>query len=651
MIKFEQTIDSFKLFYKGHLFLNHTSDNPSFIIGIGEAHYKLHHDKFRIKEKLSEKFELTDFEIESKINKEIVISLKGRGKSLQVTFRENEDFLEVIPKTTESNINRLWISISATPEEAIYGCGSQFSELNLRRNIIPIWVEDHSPVVRSSYTYFPLPTFLSVGKDKYFCHVETTYYSEFNFINENRHELCIWEIPKKVILGKFETALSLINYLSDYFGRQPPMPDWVYDGIILGIQGGNEIVEKKINRAINAGLKIAAAWCQDWQGIRMTSFGQQLFWNWEYDNNRYPNLPDFIKSLNKRNIKFLGYMNQFIPIDANLYVDASKNGYCVKNKEGEDMIIYTTDFPTAILDISNPKAFEWIKTIMKKNMLDIGLSGFMHDYGEYLPTDAVLYSGISGEEYHNYYPVEFAKTVHEVLEAQKLKDVFVFHRSGFSHASKYMMCYFSGDQLEDWNEVNGIPVVIPCGISVGMCGIGNYCYDIGGYTTYGPYKRTKEMFMRGAEMATFSMVMRTHEGNRPYDNWQHDSDDETLEHLVRMVNIHVLMKPYLKRLSDEYQNLGTPPIRGCFLHYENDSELYDLKYQYLFGQDLLVAPVIKPNQKEWKIYLPEDDWVHVWSNKSYTGGWIDVPAPIGEPPIFYRPSSEFSQLFSELKTI
>ena len=121
----------------------------------------------------------------------------------------------------------------------------------------------------------------------------------------------------------------------------------------------------------------------------------------------------------------------------------------------------------------------------------------MHDYGEYLPadTETKLHSKISAEEYHNYYPVEFAKIVYEVLrEEQKFSDIFVFNRSGFSHASKFIMCYFSGDQLVDWNEINGIATVIPCGISVGLCGIGNYCYDIGGYTTWGPFKRNKEMF-------------------------------------------------------------------------------------------------------------------------------------------------------------
>jgi alpha-glucosidase len=152
-------------------------------------------------------------------------------------------------------------------------------------------------------------------------------------------------------------------------------------------------------------------------------------------------------------------------------------------------------------------------------------------------------------------------------------------------------------------------------------------------------------------MATFSMLMRTHEGNKPDVNWQFDSDEETLNHLSMMVKIHIHLKPYLKHLSEIYQQEGIPPIRGCFLHYENDPELHKIKYQYLLGPDLLIAPVIKPNRDNWKIFLPKDDWIHIWSGEYYPGGWITVDAPIGQPPVFFRKKSEFSKLFNSIKNL
>ena len=157
--------------------------------------------------------------------------------------------------------------------------------------------------------------------------------------------------------------------------------------------------------------------------------------------------------------------------------------------------------------------------------------------------------------------------------------------------------------------------------------------------------------MRWAEMAVFTMTMRTHESIRPTTNWQFDSDDETLEFFAKMSKRFVHLKPYLRYLSNEYVQTGLPPFRAPYLHYEYDSELHGIKYQYLFGRDLMVAPVYRPNIQEWKIYLPDDEWVHIWSGKEYDKGWKTISAPIGEPPVFYRKESSFSRLFQDLSKI
>jgi alpha-glucosidase len=115
-----------------------------------------------------------------------------------------------------------------------------------------------------------------------------------------------------------------------------------------------------------------------------------------------------------------------------------------------------------------------------------------------------------------------------------------------------------------------------------------------------------------------------------------------------MIHIHVQLKPYLQSLSEEYQKSGISPFRGCFLHYENDPKLHNVKYQYMLGSELLVAPVIEPNQNTWKVYLPEDDWIHLWSGTEYQGGFIVVDAPLGKLPVFYRKNSKFSSLFEDI---
>jgi alpha-glucosidase len=324
-------------------------------------------------------------------------------------------------------------------------------------------------------------------------------------------------------------------------------------------------------------------------------------------------------------------------------------GYCVKNSQGEDYLITTTDFPSALLDLTNPEGVKWIKSIIKDNMINIGLDGWMADYGEYLPPDAILHSGISGEEFHNRYPAIWAKIQYETIkEENKLEEILYFHRSNYSHGSKYVMLYWPGDQTVDWSEESGLPCIIKCGMSLGLSGVGNYSFDIGGFLTTDSIKRNKEIFLRWIELGTFSLVMRTHEGNRPYDNWQFDSDDETLQIISKMVKIHKKLKPYLKFLESEYQETGIPPIRPCFLHYEDDKELYNLNYQYLLGRDMLIAPVYISGSSDMKIYFPDDIWIHLWSLDEYKKGYYTINCPIGKPPVFFRKSSQFIPLFRDL---
>ncbi len=100
-----------------------------------------------------------------------------------------------------------------------------------------------------------------------------------------------------ILFGKFETALEVISNLSEFLGRQPKLPDWVYDGVWLGVQGGKEIVEEKINKCLKNNVKLVAVWCQDWQGIHMQGEQKRLIWNWEYDENLYPDLPAFYRKI------------------------------------------------------------------------------------------------------------------------------------------------------------------------------------------------------------------------------------------------------------------------------------------------------------------------------------------------------------------
>ncbi|MDG3085961.1 glycoside hydrolase family 31 protein [Vibrio hannami] len=118
-----------------------------------------------------------------------------------------------------------------------------------------------------------------------------------------------------------------------------------------------------------------------------------------------------------------------------------------------------------------------------------------------------------------------------------------------------------------------------------------------------------------------------------------------------MTKIFKHLKPYIKAAVKENSEVGMPVQRPLFMHYENDQEAYEIKFQYLFGRDILVAPVYNQGEVVKKLYLPEDEWVHVWTGETFTGGWIEIDAPIGQPAVFYRKQSDNAEFISQISKI
>ncbi|MBN2655786.1 MAG: alpha-glucosidase [Spirochaetales bacterium] len=650
----------FTLSHKNRILLSHSAEAPAIFAGTGEGKYKFNYGLFKIKDSNLKMQSCLDYKVEESSGDLIRISFSC-GFSL--VFREVQDRIHMESEQTNNRLNRFKLILKASEKEHIYGCGEQYTKLDLRGQKLPIWVQEPGlgrgkdlitllAEMKQGYggnaftTYFSQPTFVS--SDNWYFHSEGTAYSEFDFRKKKEHSLVFWQIPRKIIFGVEKSAVETLSSLSAYLGRQRKPPEWVYDGMLIGMQGGREVTTKKLQDALDAGVKTAAIWCQDWEGIRITSFGKQLFWDWKPNEELYPDFKGYMKELNGKGIKYLGYINPFLALEGPLYAVAKEKNYCVKNDKGEDYYVYITTFPAAMVDLTNPEAVKWIKEVIKKDMIARGLSGWMADFGEYVPADAVLHSGVDPEVYHNQYAADWARINYEaVLEAGKENEITYFMRAGYTGSSKYSAMNWNGDQLVNWSLDQGFATVIPGTISMGFSGIGYTHSDLGGYTTILWLKRSKELFMRWAELSAFTQTMRTHEGNRPDSNWQFNSDDETLSHLARMTEIYTKLKPYHLALSDEYQKSGIPPVRHPYIHYEKDKVLHNLKYQYMYGRDLLVAPVISQGKEKWKVYLPSDKWIHLWSGKEYKGGWFTVDSPLGHPPVFYRKNSEFASLFQE----
>ena len=664
--------ERFSIFLNDFEIINHSKENPFIFCGKGLPEYKRTKGFFHVSEKIDEKVPFKHFEILENKENEIKIKFFISECSMVILFKKEEERMKIYFEKTMPCVSRIWINLKSNKDESVYGCGEQFSEFNMKGKKLPLWVSEKG-VGRNKKditslladfkddgggnwytTYFPIPIFIS--SEGYFCNIEHSSYMEFDFTHPEKHEVYIWGVPHSITISKKNSIIEAVKDVITYNSPQPKVPEWVFEGIILGVQGGTDIVEKKVQKAIENEVPVKAVWIQDWVGQRITDFGKQLMWNWEYDNNRYPDLPQTIKKYNEKNIRFLGYINPFIAKESKFYSEAVENGYFVKDLNGKVIDITVTTFPVGLLDLTNEEARKWIISIIKQNMIGIGLSGWMADFGVYLPIETTLKNGESSELFHNKYPAEWAK-----INWESIKDVseecFFFMRAGYSQSVKYCPSFWHGDQLVSWSKSDGIPTVINAALSLSMSGVGITHSDIGGYTTLAKnipeqfhVKRSKELFMRWTEQSAFTPIMRTHEGNWPDENWQFDSDEETIKHFARMGKIHSKLKNYTVEHAENYYNKGIPIIKPVFFQYDYETFKNDKK-SYLYGTDLFVSPVIEPAIIKSQVTLPEDNWIHLWTLKEYTGGTYEINAEIGYPPVFFRKESKYFETFKEISEI
>ncbi len=559
--------------------------------------------------------------------------------------------------------NRLWLYLNGSPKEHIYGCGEQFTTIDLKGKTVPIWVSEHHSArklihkfLRERFkgvdydhlgnyqehaSYYAQPTFMS--SLCYAVHVTSKAYARFTF-KETKTILYFREIPQRIDFFKAKTFVDLAARLNRYLGLQRPLPDWTAEGVILAIQGGTKVIEQKLEDAHANGINVKAVWAQDWSGQTVTKFGEQVYWNWTADDVRYTDLSGFIARLKERGIYFLGYMNPFLKVASPQYCVAKEQGFLVKRKNGKPYHVKSTTFKAGIIDLTHPKAYDWWKSIIKTEMLDCGFAGWMADFGEYLPTDAVLYQG-DAALVHNQYPELWAKCHQEAISENK-SDAFIFTRAAFTETLRETNAMWIGDQHVDFSDQYGIGSVIPAYVSMAVSGIGINHSDTGGYTTLFHMRRSQELFIRWAEMNVFSPLFRTHEGNLPKRNAQYD-DPTIVEAFGRLSRLYKKLSFYHHHVRDEYYQKGLPTIRPLFYHF-NEAFAFTTKRHYMYGESLLVCPVLRPGVTTHRVELPKGRWIHLITKAVFDGGNHIIDAPLGMPMAFYLESSPFKEAFDAI---
>ena len=635
----------------GRTLLEHSPERP-FVSAIRrEKTYAVHRGTVKEQVREAERTALTEV-----TRTEDGVVLSGGGRRLAVAVRPCAVGVE-LELTGEPG----WayeFRLPARENEAVFGGGEQYRQVNLRGEEVVNLVSEHikaSTVIQKALlpralyrekphagigSYAPMPVFLTDHGRLFLFETDADGISRFF---DGGYTFTFDSCPARITLGMADSYAELTRFLAARWPNRQYLPDWCLDGMILGVQGGTRTVLDKAFAMLDAGARISAVWCQDWSGENRTAMGKQVWWNWEVDETLYPGLKEAIAQLNARGVRFLAYINPYLVKDSRLYNACREKGWLITRRDGTVYHIKSTTFDAGMLDLTNPETVSFIQEVLiKKNMLELGISGWMADFGEYLPVDCVLHDG-DPTLLHNRWPVLWAKLNREALEEYGKGDELFFSRSGYLGIQQYAPILWNGDQHTDTTRDYGMPCVMPASFSLGFSGVPMVHSDVGGFFSFAKIKRDPELFIRWMEMACFSPLMRSHESLRPWANAQFDAP-EVLPHTVRLTAVHAALRPYLERCFAQARE-GIPMMRPDFWEAMDFGASRD-PYSYFLGGDLYVCPVIDLGTECRRVCLPEGEWIHFWTGRMLQGGKeYRVRCRLGRIPVFYRKHSPFAEVF------
>ncbi len=584
----------------------------------------------------------------------------------------DESQLRFSVSTDNAEYNRVQLVGGLSPEQRVFGFGEQFTHLDIKGRVIPVLSQEPGigrgvqPLSWFMNQFFgaagewhtsnaPAPWYLTTDLEA-LC-LESYEYSVFDFSHSDRVEVTVFaaSMTGRVFAGG--TPAELVEAYTRFSGRMPCLPSWINQGAVIGMQGGTEAVRQMSEKLREVNAPVAAFWLQDWVGARRTSIGWQLWWNWELDEERYPDWDDLLTELRADGARVMTYLNPFL-VDAsekgshrrNLYQEALEQGFLVQRR-GQPYQIMNTSFSAAMVDFANPAACEWMKRVITEQLIASGASGWMADFGEALPFDAELFEGADAAVFHNQYPEEWARINREAVSEAGLDDEIVFFmRSGYSRSPRYNALFWMGDQLTSWSRKDGIKSTVIALLSSGLSGFSLNHSDIGGYiATTLPrfpikipgisYTRSRELLHRWIELNAFTPVFRTHEGNQPGRHFQIDGDRGTLEHFARFARVFAALAQYRQALGEEAAETGLPLVRHPWLQYPDDPVTQSLELQFMLGPQVMVAPTLDGRRTRVELYLPAGSWRHLWSGELVdlsVGAWFSVASPPGAPAVFFH---------------
>ena len=584
------------------------------------------------------------------------VELQGSGVNLQWTAADGD---------------RVLVKTPCAASDHFIGLGAQSADVDHRGQIVPLWVSeqgigksdtDELPVAwqlvgRRHTTHVPMPAFLR--SDAVAFVVNTSAFSRFDFCATDSDVLAleVWEPTLQLQVMPASSVLTAQQALSEALGRPRLLPPYAFapwNDAIFSEQHVRDFAQFLRDEQVPSSV----IWSEDWRGGESSGGLYRLDEDWRLDRALYPSYEDMTADLRADGFAHQVYFNTFVTQGGDVFDEVTTAGHDVRTASTGETFLFTgadRNFsPTALLDLTDTAAWDYVCDEHLKKALDLGARGWMVDYAEWMPVDDAQIDVGDPELVHNTYPVLWSQVNREAVEqAGLLDEVVLYSRAGHLGSPSVVDVMWAGDQRTTFDVDDGLPTILPIGIGLAVTGFTYFAHDIGGYQSSTNAPTTKELFFRWTELGALSPVMRTHHGTHAALNHHLDTDAETTAHFKRYAELHIRLYPYLRALAVADANAdsavaaghGRLPLWVPMPVLFPADEIWGIKDQVLLGPSLLVAPVMLAGAVSRRVVLPAGRFVFFPIPGSPAGtaarrtdavtgpGDITVAASLGEIPI------------------
>ena len=546
-------------------------------------------------------------------------------------------------RVTSGNQFKISLYFKAEPGEHFYGMGQDANDcFDLKGSTVELLQKNGKctiPYTYSSRGYGFIWNNPAIGRAE--------------FVNNHTmwHVQCAKQIDYVVIAG--DTPGEINEKFTAVTGRAPMLPEWAagFWQCKLRYETQEELLQVA-REYKKRGLPISV--------IVIDYFHWTMQGEWKFDPEKWPDPKAMVSELESMGIKLMVSIWPTIDPRSENYAYMREHNYILRGERGVD-VVFMFFGPQTYVDTTHPGAQEFFWSRAKKNYYDYGIRTFWLDEAEpemrpYDYDNVRMYLG-NGEEVSNIYCVGFAKAFYDGLKAQG-EEVCNLVRCAWLGSQRYGVVLWSGDIASTFDSLRK---QLKAGLNVAMCGIPWWTTDIGGFINGDPESEEfRELMIRWFEFGVFCPIFRLHGFRLPYPvrdilnpdgycgsggpNEVWSFGEEAYEIIRRYMYVREELKPYIMKQMKLASEDGTPVMRPLFYDFCGDKNVYDIGDEYMFGPDLLVAPVVEPGARKRMVYLPAGcRWKDAGTGMVYDGGTrIEADAPLDTIPLFLKEDARLS---------